>query len=420
MRTIISFIALLLFGLSANAQQVNIQADFRARYEFRNGFSTLRPDSARPASFVTQRARLNFNYENKNLKIRLSPQNVRVWGDVSNTSKSDLNNSFHEAYGELQFNKRFSTKLGRQEIDYDDSRIFGNLDWAMQARSHDAIVFKVKPDSNNSLHLGVAFNANKETNFRENYTVGQYKALQYLWYHHSFKSAGISILFLNNGIPFIAGGKEKVAYSQTLGGRFTIQKNKLSVDASAYIQTGEIGLGKVDAQNFSLNTMYKFDKSFGLGAGIEYLSGRASNDNSGKIKSFNPLYGTNHKFNGYMDYFYVGNHINNVGLTDINFTAAYSKNKFSALFKPHYFLAAASLYNQTNIKADPSLGTELDFTASYKLYEAVVVDAGYAQMLATKSMELLKGGNSSNFNNWFFVAVKINPTIFSYNSNKNK
>ncbi|MDZ7608893.1 MAG: hypothetical protein U5K79_25710 [Cyclobacteriaceae bacterium] len=30
-------------------------------------------------------------------------------------------------------------------------------------------------------------------------------------------------------------------------------------------------------------------------------------------KSFNPLYGTNHKFYGYMDYFYVGNSHGQVG-----------------------------------------------------------------------------------------------------------
>ena len=32
--------------------------------------------------------------------------------------------------------------------------------------------------------------------------------------------------------------------------------------------------------------------------------------------SFTPFYGTNHKFNGHMDYFYVGNHIGNVGLRE--------------------------------------------------------------------------------------------------------
>ena len=35
-------------------------------------------------------------------------------------------------------NEKFAFKVGRQEINYDDARIFGNVDWAMQARSHDA------------------------------------------------------------------------------------------------------------------------------------------------------------------------------------------------------------------------------------------------------------------------------------------
>jgi hypothetical protein len=37
----------------------------------------------------------------------------------------------------------FSMKLGRQEVIYDNSRIFGNVDWAQQGRSHDHGSFTV-------------------------------------------------------------------------------------------------------------------------------------------------------------------------------------------------------------------------------------------------------------------------------------
>jgi hypothetical protein len=52
-----------------------------------------------------------------------------------------------------------------------------------------------------------------------------------------------------------------------------------------------------------------------LAAGYEYLSGNSYNKTD-KVYAFEPFYGTNHKFNGFMDYFYVGNHINSVGLHD--------------------------------------------------------------------------------------------------------
>jgi hypothetical protein len=50
------------------------------------------------------------------------------------------------------------------------------------------------------------------------------------------------------------------------------------------------------------------------------------NDTSSDVKSFNSLYGTNHKFNGWVDYFYVGNHAESIGLVDINTVFGYAVN----------------------------------------------------------------------------------------------
>jgi hypothetical protein len=42
------------------AQQLDIKTDYRARYEMRNGYATLRPDSLSAGNFITQRARITF------------------------------------------------------------------------------------------------------------------------------------------------------------------------------------------------------------------------------------------------------------------------------------------------------------------------------------------------------------------------
>lgn len=417
MKKITLLFVLIAFVIIVDAQQFDINADVRARYEMRNGYASLKPDSAMAANFITQRSRIVFDYRSKNMKLRISPQNVHVWGDVSTTSKSDLNNSFHEAYGEIIINKYFSFKLGRQEIDYDNARIFGNVDWTMQARSHDAALIKINLDSTNKIHLGFALNANKETNFREKYLVGQYKAFQFVRYEGKFKTVGVSFLFLNNGVPYIVNDKEKLAYSQTIGGMATYKKKRFNADFSTYRQTGKIGLHKVNAQYLSLNTMHKIVKNFAAGFGFEYLSGKATSDSSTEIKSFNPLYGTNHKFNGYMDYFYVGNHFNSVGLTDIFFNFVYEKDKISLKFTPHYFLSPTSIYICNN-KKDNYLGTELDFTFGYTLFDNIKLDAGYSQMLASKTMEVLKAGNSSKLNNWVYLSLKFNPKFLSYKLEK--
>ncbi len=53
-----------------------------------------------------------------------------------------------------------------------------------------------------------------------------------------------------------------------------------------------------------------------------------SNENRRNEFAFTPLYGTNHKFNGWMDYFYVGNHGSSIGLQDINAKILVNFNNF--------------------------------------------------------------------------------------------
>jgi hypothetical protein len=401
--------------ITISAQQFDINADLRAKFENRNGYGTLKPDTLKAASFITQRTRLILEYSFKNVMLRVSPQNVKTWGDVATTSKTDANNAFHEAYGEIKVDDKFSFKLGRQEINYDDARIFGNVDWLTQARSHDAFLIKFNPNTKNQLHFGFALNANKETNFYENYTVPQYKSLQYLWYHTDLKKLGLSVLVLNNGMPYIVGTEEKVDYSQTLGSRLVFKNGNLNIDGAAYLQTGKLSDKSVIANYLSANVGYKFSTNLNATLGFERLSGKDQNDTSTDVKSFNPLYGTNHKFNGYMDYFYVGNHTNSVGLTDVYATLNYDKNKFSAKLTPHYFASAATIY-KAGEKQNSYLGTELDFTLAYKMYDYVTIDAGFSQMFATTSMEILKGGNKNAGNNWAFISIKINPNLFNYKS----
>lgn len=362
-----------------------------------------------PGSFIRTRIGDEVEFHLKNHPDNKLPHNIDLHAVTGpgGGAKSSFVAPGHEV--------TFSFKVGRQEINYDDARIFGNVDWLTQARSHDAFLIKFNPNTKNQLHFGFALNANKETNFYENYTVPQYKSLQYLWYHTDLKKLGLSVLVLNNGMPYIVGTEEKVDYSQTLGSRLVFKNGNLNIDGAAYLQTGKLSDKSVNANYLSANISYKFSATLNAASGFERLSGKDQNDTSTDVKSFNPLYGTNHKFNGYMDYFYVGNHTNSVGLTDVYATLNYDKNKFSAKLTPHYFASAATIY-KAGEKQNSYLGTELDFTLAYKMYDYVTIDAGFSQMFATTSMEVLKGGNKNAGNNWAFLSIKINPNLFSYKS----
>ncbi len=406
-------VALLAFSYTAFAQEFDLSAELRPRYESRNGFSKLATTDADAANFVSQRSRLNFNFKQDKLKLGISVQNVRVWGDVSTLSSSDKNGvALHEAWGEALLSDKFSVKLGRQELIYDDHRIFGNVGWAQQGRSHDALVAKYVANANNRFDFGIAYNANGETLARETYALNQYKAFQYGWYHGKFNNVNLSVLLLNNGMEYVEMGEQKIAYSQTMGPRLTYKKGNLGLDAATYIQTGKIGLNDVSSSYFTVNANYKFNENFSGVVGYEYLSGKDMNDTSSKVKSFSPLYGTNHKFNGWMDYFYVGNHANSVGLTDLYFTLNYTKGKFNANITPHFFNAAADVYSGTT-KLSNNLGTEIDFSLGYKVANNIKFDAGFSKMYAKSAMQVLKGGDKDEANTWGWMMVTFSPKLFS-------
>ena len=418
---------LAMFATSLTAQEIGISGELRPRYEYRHGYKTLASTNNDAANFISQRIRLNVDYKSEKINVFFAIQNVSVWGDVSTLSPSSKNGiAFHEAWAEYFFSDKFSMKLGRQEISYDDQRIFGSVGWAQQARSHDAILLKFKTSEKSNLHVGIAMNANGESLFETDYDVNQYKNLQYAWYHTNFSEAfGLSALFLNNGMQYktYENDERKNAYSQTMGARLTYNKNKFNIDGASYFQTGNTPdeNDKVDlsAYYFTVNAKFKITDNFTAGAGIEVLSGNDQDSNSSDDNAFKPFYGTNHKFNGWMDYFYVGSHMKSVGLTDINIPLIYKKGKFSAVLIPHFFYAQGKVYDQINRKdADDYLGTEIDLALGYKAYKSVMFNIGYSQMLATDTMALLKGGDANETNNWAWVMVTFKPNFFKHSFKK--
>jgi hypothetical protein len=423
-------------AIISEAQDFILSGQIRPRYEMRNGFNTLKPDSAQPANFISQRSRINFKFANELFKVGFSIQNIGVWGETVSVRMSDVNGTMiHEAWAALLISQKLSLKIGRQMLVYDDDRIFGSLDWAQQARSHDAVLLSVNPRENCKIDVGFAYNANRQSLFKENYMVPQYKTLQFAHWHRDFNHLGVSILVLNNGMPWIdqndttetGTAQEKIAYSQTLGTRLTYKKDKLDANAAFYYQTGKVtndstGDGVMEstrdfnALNFRLEAGYEVISNFTLGAGVEYLSGNSMKDPPEKDEAFKPFYGTNHKFNGLMDYFYVGNHFNSVGLMDLFLKFTYALEKYSLAVVPHIFNSAADIYGKVNGGAlqdyDSYLGTEVDVVFTYAFAKNAVIKAGYSQMFAAESMQILKGGNHENTQNWAWVMIDFKPTFF--------
>jgi len=406
--------ALFLFTLLSTSllAQFKIDADLRARYEYRHGFRTLFPDNAEAASFISQRSRLKFSYQSDKVDFFVSAQDVRVWGNTVQLNTTDPSGIWlHEGWGKIKFTPSLSLKVGRQELNYDDARILGNVDWVMQARSHDAAVFLFEKNAW-KIHVGGAYNQTAEGLLNNAYTLKNYKTMQYAWFNRSWESFKASVLVLNNGLQYTNpndASKYEIRFSQTYGTHLKWNKGAFGLIGNAYYQLGEDVAGAhVNAYNGSLEANYKKEK-WNAGLGYELLSGDNTNTTRTN-ESFTPFYGTNHKFNGLMDYFYVGNHIGGPGLQDIYVKAGVKiKSKAAISMAFHNFSVAADFAPNTS----RYLGNELDVVVAYPLNPSVVFKAGYSQLWAEKGMEVLKASADGNVNNWGWVMVVVKPNLFN-------
>lgn len=419
-------ILLALVGMAEVYGQFKITGEFRPRTEHRQGFGTLIAEGQSPGFATSTRIRLNTSYQTDNYKLYMSLQDVMVWGENRQLLPYDQNNSFavFEAWASLNFGGGFHTKVGRQTITYDDQRFFSALGWAQQARNHDAALLQYKNDSA-GLHIDVGFAYNQDfshptgfVNTDQLYTTTgffSYKTMQYIHLKKKFGKSSVSALALRNGYQDTKIVADNIvgngtSHLNTFGTHIHLNFSPLTIKANGYLQTGQ-RQGKVDVKNAfetSLDVNYKLVDNFTLGLGGEILSGNDPDEEG--TSAFFPLFGLNHGFNGFMDYFYVGNHANSIGLIDLHVSGVLKLGKTTTLlgkvlnFRGHQELPSG----------ETQLGTEIDLVLTKK-YDGFLIKAGYSHMLPSKGMNELKGvaeDIAQSTQNWAWVMLVIKPTFF--------
>lgn len=416
-RLLFCLIFFFLLSLTASAQDdyFKVSMQYRCRPEVRNGYKTLATDSSKMAFFVGQRARLAFDYKKDNIISKISIQDSRTWGDEE--MKKDIAGlQVNELWVELLLKKGFSLKLGRQELAYDDHRLLGNLDWANNTISHDALLVKYKSaKSDFQAHLGAAFNQSGEPLFGTDFTLNNYKYLALGWLKKDFSKIHSSLSFtaILNGVNSKNIGSTTPKASITAGPIFTYQANGFKALAGAYYQAGKTETNK-DISAFMVNTYAELKKKKAtIALGFDYLSGNSDKTDAQSSNNFSTLYATNHKFYGYMDYFLaIPTDTKQRGLVDGYARLGYDiSKKVSSTLDFHQFMLA----NPNNLVAPKiglNLGSEFDLIVDYKPSALVNLQMGYSMMFATTNMELTKGGSKGAYNGWFFAALKVSPTLF--------
>lgn len=426
-------LATMMFTIATSYSQLKISGEIRPRFEYRHGFKTLADSAMNNAAFIDQRTRLNFDYTQNRLEIKIVLQDVRIWGNQSQlVNNEDFGVSIHEAWGQAELTHNLKMKFGRQELVYDDHRILGNVEWAQQARSHDVLLFKYEKEKL-KIHLGAAYNQDRPQLNTTSYTIPKsYKTMQFLWANYkandNFKASFLA-MGLGNQVDYIntlGNNAYHTNYTLTTGTRLVYAKNKIGANFNAYYQMGSTNTfpaKSLSAYNLAFDFSYKLSKSFKATLGAELLSGNSQTDTSATYtqveRAFNPYFGTNHKFNGYMDYFYVGNFYGSVGLNDLFLRLDYKHEKFSTGLTAHAFLTNNDVLDVDesgatgNIVAmSPYMGTEIDVFGAFKLAPGTTCKFGYSQMFGTSTMEALKGGSIREVSNWGWMMIIMKPTFF--------
>ena len=385
------------------------------------------------------------------------------WAEITLANKADTTIKF-------KLFDALSLKLGRQELIYDDARLIGNLDWLQQGRRFDMALLKVVHHGW-QVDLGYAYNQNAEGFAGTQYVSGNapayakdsngnlvpvpagyiplsgstpvfanpansnagsanYKSFTSLYIAKKLNQTKVSFLFFKDNfskqtdtsIPTYAGGTLAVrTYSAkstsdryTFGGMInhTIGNasgfGKIALQGAYYQQLGEDREDR-DLKAFHYNAQAMYSKGkFTVGPGVDFLSGNKKSTTPTESNRFDPLYGTPHKFWGYMDFFYAPTGSPAAGLMDYYFKTKFTTNSYSISADFHRFDADHELAGMNG----KHYAHEADFVASYTLNKFTTVDLGYSHAWATQNLATGKGITTPKLDkspDFVYLMINIKP-----------
>ena len=408
------FIVISLFVAIESQAQFIIDAQYRPRFEVRDGYRKLATEGSTPSVIISQRTRLSFSYITEKLKLKFTPQDVRIWGDeklASSTGVYGDNASIDlfEGYAEIKMGNVGWISVGRQQLVYDHQRLLSVRNWNQNGITYDAVVFKFGI-SQWDIHAGSSWNSLDATLSGNLYLPNRIKSLNYLWANRKLSDQlNFSFLHIASGVTE-TDNTNTLYFRQTTGIYTEYNNNGLKLRGNAYYQYGKNNTGKyVSAFLIDADAGYNTG-NLTPGIGLSYLSGN-NNPGGSTDKLFNILYGARHRYFGHMDYFrdFV-KHTNEGGLADYYVYLEYKFLKTITLANiGHYFQLA-----QTNALTpnDKNLGYENELMLKYKFNDWGSIKSGYVFYLPTESFKTLQGVSNDKFSQFFYLELTLKPTLF--------
>ena len=215
---------------------------------------------------------------------------------------------------------------------------------------------------------------------------------------------------------------ETTFHEQIYGTFLSFQPKNWALEAAYYREAGkeEHGL-PINAWMASGKVTWKPSQSFQLYGGYDFLSGdkyfavppegRFGMVHHDVIRGFSSLYGSNHKFYGAMDFFYVTTYVRGFtpGLQNAYIGTGWKPGKNLSLDLSYHFLAIAT--NLDNVKKP--LGHEVEFSASYSFRPDTKLSMGFSFMKGTDTMAYLKRSFGDNRLEWAWAMLTVSPKFLS-------
>ena len=390
--------------------QLRVQGEIRPRFEYRNGYRSLLSGEDPAAAFFSQRNRFGVLLKNDLYEFSLSLQNILIWG--SEPLKTNIPSfGLHEAWVRIRIQEDLFLKTGRQELIYDNQRIFSHNDWVNPGQRHDAAVVQFQR-TDTRVDLGVAFNQEEENLSGSYYDIGEnYKFLGYVFFSARPIEEGVfSFLSLTDGFQG-SQPEDRVFFRNTSGASFRYGNPDFGFYVTGYMQLGKNDQGKsISAWYTNFYGEIRSLGAFILTAGTEVFSGNDHRQTGDlKVRYFDAPYGAGHRYNGNMDYFTRPSHTRGAGLINPYLLIVWNQNSRNQIQADFHVFKLQNNYLVEGNPIDQYLGFETDLSFRRSISRDLSLHCGYSFMLAGTSMEIIKGGDSSKPAGWFFISIRAKP-----------
>jgi hypothetical protein len=413
-RTCLTVVLLAAMAATAAAQDVKLSGQIRERSELDTRSLTIRQASD-PFHLLRSRLRVDGTV-NENVAAVFEVQDARRFGSDSIYNTASPAFTLRQGYVAVKLpGTPLSVRLGRQVLAYANERLLGAVDWSNHGQSFDAGLLRADfgDVSVDAFAAAIKRNDNPTGGYlRDVFLLGGWAA----WKPKQVKSTLQGFYFYDNPATSLAAQQRHTAGLYASGEYFGFD-----FELDGAYQFGDIALRDSPDADYSIAAFmagarlgYTFTDLWNLriGAGIDLLSGNDSTSDA--FEGFTTLYGTNHKFYGYMDYFTnIPQHTFGLGLQDIivqlsaapskRFRVAADLHLLGGMIDPKVWGMHAS--HGPLRDAGNSFGKELDLTAWLKVADAVNLTCGWSVFEWDADRGIFPGRNTTN---WGYLMTTVN------------